>query len=69
VAERFVAGLLGRAVDRDDYERGGAFARGVVERADLDGLNRLWSAPDMVPTPNELVAPGLWLARIDLSSS
>jgi putative hydrolase len=68
-AERFVEGLLGLAVDRDDYDRGGTFARGVVERAGLDGLNRLWDDPTMEPTPNELVAPGLWLARIDLSSS
>jgi len=65
-AERFIEGLLGLAADRDDYERGGTFARGVLERAGLDGLNRLWSSPEMAPTPNELVAPGLWLARIDL---
>ena len=65
-AERFVEGLLGLAVDRDDYERGAEFCRGVVERAGTDGLNRLWDGPEMEPTPNELVAPGLWLARIDL---
>jgi putative hydrolase len=65
-AERFVEGLLGLATDRDDYERGAAFCRGVVERAGSDGLNRLWAHPAMEPTSNELVAPGLWLARIEL---
>jgi len=65
-AERFVEGLLGLATDRDDYERGAAFCRGVVERAGSDGLNRLWENPAMEPTANELVAPGLWLARIEL---
>jgi putative hydrolase len=65
-AERFVEGLLGLAVGRDDYEQGGAFCRGVLERAGADGLNRLWASPEMLPTPNELAAPGLWLARIDL---
>jgi putative hydrolase len=65
-AERFVEGLLGLATDRDDYERGAAFCRGVVERAGSDGLNRLWENPAMEPTSNELVAPGLWLARIEL---
>ena len=65
-AERFVEGLLGLATDRDDYERGAAFCSGVVERAGLDGLNRLWENPAMEPTSNELVAPGLWLARIEL---
>lgn len=65
-AERFVEGLLGLATDRDDYERGAEFCRGVVERAGSEGLNRLWEHPAMEPTPNELVAPGLWLARIEL---
>jgi putative hydrolase len=65
-AERFVEGLLGLAVGREDYERGNAFCRGVIERAGAEGLNRLWDSADMAPTPNELDAPGLWLARIDL---
>ncbi len=65
-AERFVEGLLGLATDRDDYERGAEFCRGVVERAGSEGLNRLWEDSAMEPTPNELVAPGLWLARIEL---
>ena len=62
-AERFIEGLLGLKLDREDYERGAAFCRGVVERAGTDGLNRLWVGAHMVPTPPELEAPGLWLAR------
>jgi putative hydrolase len=65
-AERFIEGLLGLKLERAQYERGQAFVDGVVERAGLDGLNRLWDGPAMLPTPNELDAPGLWLARIDL---
>jgi len=65
-AERFIEGLLGLKLDREHYERGDAFARGVVERAGNDGLNRLWTSPRMLPTSAELDAPGLWLARIDL---
>ena len=65
-AERFIEGLLGLKLERAHYERGQAFVDGVVERAGLDGLNRLWDEPAMLPTPNELDAPGLWLARIDL---
>jgi len=65
-AERFVEGLLGLAVGRDDYERGAAFCAGVVERAGPEGLNRLWASAEMAPTRNEIDAPGLWLARIDL---
>jgi len=65
-AERFIEGLLGLKLERAHYEQGQAFVEGVVERADLEGLNRLWDGPAMLPTPNELDAPGLWLARIDL---
>jgi putative hydrolase len=65
-AERFVEGLLGLATGREDYERGAAFCAGVIERAGIDALHRLWERPEMAPTPNEFDAPGLWLARIDL---
>ena len=64
--ERFAARLLGLEVGRAQYERGGAFVRGVVERAGDDGLRRLWHSERELPTPAELDAPGLWLARIDL---
>ncbi len=65
-AERFVQTLLGLELEREHYERGAAFCAGVVERAGPDGLNRLWEAESMLPTPAELDAPGLWLARIEL---
>jgi putative hydrolase len=65
-AERFIESLLGLKLERAHYERGQAFVEGIVERAGLEGLNRLWDDPAMLPTPNELDAPGLWLARIDL---
>ncbi len=65
-AGRFVEGMLGVELDRSHYERGQAFCAGVVERAGMPGLNRLWTGPEFLPTPNELDAPGLWLARIDL---
>lgn len=65
-AERFIEGLLGLKLERGDYERGHAFSTGVVERGGLEALNRLWERDAMLPTPNELDAPGLWLARIDL---
>ena len=65
-AGRFVEGMLGVELDREHYERGHEFCRGVVERSGMPGLNRLFEAPERLPTPNELAAPGLWLARIDL---
>jgi putative hydrolase len=65
-AGRFIEGLLGMRLDREHYELGQAFCRGVIERAGTEGLNRLWDDERLFPTPNELDAPGLWLARIDI---
>jgi putative hydrolase len=65
-AERFVQRLLGLELDREHYEQGEAFCHGVIERAGPEGLNRLWEGERMLPTPAELEAPGLWLARIEL---
>ncbi len=64
--DRFAGRLLGLAVDASTYEKGESFVEGVVERAGEEGLRRLWLSERELPTPAELEAPGLWLARIDL---
>lgn len=64
--DRFVEHLLGLEVGQAQYSRGEAFIAGVVERAGPDALARLWGDLRDLPTPNEIDAPGLWLARIDL---
>jgi putative hydrolase len=63
---QFVARLLGVSLDSAAYERGSAFVTGVLERAGEEGLARLWHSARELPTPAEISAPGLWLARIDL---
>lgn len=65
VEERFVEGLLGLRLSRDLVATGAEFVDGVVERAGREGLAPLLADARNVPTPNELVAPGLWLARIE----
>ena len=57
--------LLGVRLTAEARERGDRFIAGVIERAGREGLARLFE-PGGLPTPNELVAPGLWLARLDL---
>ena len=63
---RILGQLFGVALDEASYERGQSFIRGIVERAGEEGLSRLWQSERALPTPPELDAPGLWLARIDL---
>jgi putative hydrolase len=68
-ADRFVERLLGLELTQAAYERGGAFVAGVVERAGDAGLARLWERDETLPTPAEIDAPGLWLARIEFIGS
>ena len=65
-SDRFVEQLLGLELTQDEYDRGAAFVAGVIERAGADGLEPLWASARNLPTPNDVDAPGLWLARIDL---
>ena len=65
-SDRFVERLFGLELSQGTYDRGSAFVTGVVERAGEDGLRRLWTDAAHLPTPPEVAAPGLWLARIDL---
>ncbi len=65
-ADRFVERLFGLELGQATYDRGNTFVAGVLQRAGQDGLRRLWERAEMLPTPAEVDAPGLWLARIDL---
>ena len=62
-ASRFVERLFGLELTQDTLDRGSAFMHGVVERAGPHALDRLWSDAANLPTPAEIEAPGLWLAR------
>jgi putative hydrolase len=64
--EQAFAGLFGINVGQAEVDRGANFIDGVVERAGEDALTRLWSNEIDTPTPAEVDAPGLWLARIGL---
>ncbi len=64
--DRYVARLLGMGLRQPAYERGRQFIGGVVERAGEEALARLWASERDLPTPAEVDAPGLWLARIEL---
>ncbi len=63
-ADSFVEQLLGIRLGDQQVARGKAFAQGVVDRAGDAGLLPLLERADALPTPAEVDAPGLWLARI-----
>ena len=64
-SDTFVEQLLGIRVGEEQVARGKSFAQGVVDRAGDHGLVPLLERPDALPTPAEVDAPGLWLARIE----
>ena len=50
--------LIGMDMKLRQYEQGKRFCDGVVERAGIAGLNRVWEGPDRMPTLAELDDPG-----------
>ena len=67
--DRFLERMIGLELDQACYDRGREFVDGVVARAGEDALVNLWSDGDNLPTPNDIVAPGLWLARIGIEAA
>ncbi len=65
-SDRFLERMLGLELDQTCYDRGRAFVDGVIERGGEAALQRLWHSAQNLPTPNDIDAPGLWLARIDI---
>ncbi len=61
---QFVERLLGIRVGETQVVRGKAFVQGVVDRVGEPELTRLLDLPGSMPTPNEIEAPGLWIARV-----
>jgi len=64
-SDHFIEQLLGIRLGDEQVARGKAFVQGVVDRAGERALDPLLSRAAAVPTPNELDAPGLWLARLE----
>jgi len=58
--------LLGLTMTNTQMQRGRVFVQGIVERAGDTALSQLVSQVGNLPTPNEIDAPGLWLARLEI---
>jgi putative hydrolase len=64
-SDTFIEQLLGIRLGDEQVHRGKSFVQGVVDRAGERGLDPLLRRPEAIPTPNELDAPGVWLARLE----
>lgn len=63
---RLLQRLLGLEMKLRQYEQGKRFCDAVVREAGVSALNRVWSAPEMLPSSAELDAPLSWLKRTDV---
>ena len=61
--ERLILTITGLEIKMRQYEVGEQFAVGVVDRAGLTTLNRVWESAEMMPTLDELRQPDLWVRR------
>jgi coenzyme F420 biosynthesis associated uncharacterized protein len=56
--------LLGMEAKLAQYRDGAAFVRAVMSEVGRDGLNRVWTSPDTLPTAREIADPVAWMRRV-----
>ena len=61
--ERVLERLLGLDFKLRQYELGKRFCDGVAEAGGIEALNRVWTAPEAIPTAGELSRPEAWIER------
>jgi putative hydrolase len=62
----YIDRLLGLRIDPGQVQRGKQFIGGAVDRVGEHAVTDAFRRPQALPTPAELDAPGLWLARLDV---
>jgi coenzyme F420 biosynthesis associated uncharacterized protein len=62
--ERALQKLLGLDLKMRQYEIGKQFCDAVSEKHGIEALNRVWEAPEAIPTLSEIDDPDAWVARI-----
>jgi putative hydrolase len=65
----YIERLLGLRLTHHQVQRGKNFIGGVVDRVGESQLSVLLARPNALPTPAEIDAPGLWVARLELAGA
>ena len=61
--DRAIRRLLGLDMKMRQYAEGAAFVRQVLQAVGMEGLNKVWAGPQMLPDAAEIRDPQRWLAR------
>lgn len=64
--QSFLTKLFGFNHKAEQYRRGEDFVNYVVEHAGMEAFNRVWDAPENLPSSAEFADPSLWLARLEI---
>ena len=59
-----LSSILGVSLDRQLETSGATFCKAIVELRGLNALNRVWEAPDNLPSPEEIKDPFQWMERV-----
>jgi len=59
-----LSSVLGISFDRGLETKGETFCAAVVKMKGLAALNRVWEAPDNLPSPEEIKDPFQWMERV-----
>ena len=62
--DTFARKALGLDAKMRQYSDGAEFVRHVVDRAGMDGFNRVWTSPTHLPSRAEIHEPDVWLDRV-----
>jgi coenzyme F420 biosynthesis associated uncharacterized protein len=62
--DKLVRRLLGLDAKMRQYRDGAAFCRHVIAAVGMDGLNRVWTSPETLPSRAEIADPSSWLSRV-----
>jgi coenzyme F420 biosynthesis associated uncharacterized protein len=62
--DRIVRKLLGLDAKLRQYRDGAAFCKAVIGEVGMDGLNRVWTSPETLPTRAEIAEPQRWVSRV-----
>ena len=63
--EKAIMRLTGLDLKMEQYAAGERFADHVIRVRDRAFLNRVWSAPEMLPTLDEIRQPDRWISRVE----
>jgi putative hydrolase len=63
--QRILERLLGLDMKMRQYILGKQFSDAVEKQAGIATLNRVWEAPELLPTLTELENPASWIARVE----